>query len=198
MSINNETLSSKPMRVILMGPPGAGKGTQGEILASLWGIPRIAPGDIFRAEIKANSDLGIRVKAFSDSGKLVPDEIVIAMMRSRLAQPDTNLGWILDGFPRTLIQAESLDTLLQQMTQMYDYVINLEVPDRILIDRLLVRAQSDGRVDDSEDVIKNRLQEYYAKTKPLLDFYGQKVIVINGTSTLNEVTKDIQLKLGLI
>ncbi len=196
MLSNSQTSHQKPMRVILMGPPGAGKGTQGEILASLWGIPRIAPGDIFRAEIKANTELGIQVKAFSDSGKLVPDEIVIAMMRSRLAQPDTSLGWVLDGFPRTVIQAESLDTLLEQMTQMYDHIINLEVPDQILIDRLLIRAQCDGRVDDSEDVIKNRLEEYYAKTKPLLDFYGQKVIVIDGTSALNEVTKEIQLKLG--
>lgn len=183
------------MRLILMGPPGAGKGTQGEILASLYAVSRISPGDIFRAEIKAQTEIGLKVKAFSDSGTLVPDEIVIEMMRSRLSQPDTELGWILDGFPRTVVQATSLDTLLREMNQMYDHVLNLEVPDQILIDRLLIRAQRDGRVDDSEDVIKNRLQEYYAKTKPLLDFYGQRVIVIDGTPALDEVTKDIQLKL---
>jgi adenylate kinase len=192
-------IESKPaLRVILMGPPGSGKGTQGEILSSLWHIPRIAPGDIFRAEIKAQTELGLQVKAFSDSGTLVPDEIVTAMMRSRLSQPDTKLGWLLDGFPRTVGQAESLDTLLAELTQAYDYVINLEVPDQILIDRLKIRAEIDGRTDDSEDVIKNRLQEYYAKTKPLLDFYGQKVIVIDGTLTLEEVTKDIQDKLSSI
>jgi len=192
-------IESKPaLRVILMGPPGSGKGTQGEILSSLWHIPRIAPGDIFRTEIKAQTELGLQVKAFSDSGTLVPDEIVTAMMRSRLSQPDTKLGWLLDGFPRTVGQAESLDTLLAELTQAYDYVINLEVPDQILIDRLKIRAEIDGRTDDSEDVIKNRLQEYYAKTKPLLDFYGQKVIVIDGTLTLEEVTKDIQDKLSSI
>jgi adenylate kinase len=188
-------VANKPVRSILMGPPGAGKGTQGEILASLWGVPRISPGDIFRAEIKAQTEIGLKVKAFSDSGTLVPDEIVIEMMRSRLSQSDTKLGWILDGFPRTVVQAISLDSLLGEMGQMYDHVLNLEVPDQILIDRLLIRAQRDGRVDDSEDVIKNRLQEYYAKTKPLLDFYGQRVIVIDGTPTLDEVTKDIQLRL---
>ncbi len=190
--------SKSALRVILMGPPGSGKGTQGEILSSLWHIPRIAPGDIFRTEIKAQTELGLQVKAFSDSGTLVPDEIVTAMMRSRLSQPDTKLGWLLDGFPRTVGQAESLDTLLAELTQAYDYVINLEVPDQILIDRLKIRAEIDGRTDDSEDVIKNRLQEYYAKTKPLLDFYGQKVIVIDGTLTLEEVTKDIQDKLSSI
>ncbi len=190
--------SKSALRVILMGPPGSGKGTQGEILSSLWHIPRIAPGDIFRAEIKAQTELGLQVKAFSDSGTLVPDEIVTAMMRSRLSQPDTKLGWLLDGFPRTVGQAESLDTLLAELTQAYDHVINLEVPDQILIDRLKIRAEIDGRIDDSEDVIKNRLQEYYAKTKPLLDFYGQKVIVIDGTLTLEEVTKDIQDKLSSI
>lgn len=184
--------SNNSIRVILMGPPGAGKGTQGEILASLWNVPRIAPGDIFRAEIKANSPLGIQVKAFSDSGTLVPDAVVIEVMRSRLIQPDTAVGWILDGFPRTVFQAQSLDILLDDISQIYDYVINLEVPDEILVDRLKIRAERDGRVDDSEDVIKNRLQEYYAKTKPLMDFYGQKVIVIDGTPTLDEVTKNIQ------
>lgn len=184
------------MRLILMGPPGAGKGTQGEIIASLYRVPRISPGDIFRAEIKAQTDIGLKVKSFSDSGVLVPDEIVIEMMRSRLSQPDTESGWILDGFPRTLIQATSLESLLREINQMYDYVLNLEVPDQVLIDRLLIRAKQDGRVDDSEDVIKNRLQEYYTKTKPLLDFYGQRVIVIDGTPTLDAVTKDIQLRLA--
>jgi adenylate kinase len=189
-------MTSKAMKLILMGPPGAGKGTQGEIIASFSGVPRISPGDIFRAEIKAQTDMGLKVKAFSDSGTLVPDQIVIEMMGARLSQPDTKLGWILDGFPRTLVQAISLDSLLVEMNQMYDYVLNLEVPDQILIDRLLIRAQRDGRVDDTEDVIKNRLQEYYAKTKPLLDFYGQRVIVIDGTPELDQVTRDIQVKLS--
>jgi len=194
MTLTNHD-TKKSIRVILMGPPGAGKGTQGEILASLWNIPRISPGDIFRAEIKAKSDLGLQVKAFSDSGKLVPDEIAIEMMRSRLSQADTKAGWILDGFPRTVVQAESLDTLLEQMSQKYDYVINLEVPDSVLINRLKNRAITDGRVDDSEAVIENRLIEYNAKTMPLLNFYGQRVIAVDGTPTLDRVTNDIQQKI---
>lgn len=177
------------LRIILMGPPGAGKGTQGEILAGLWQVPRIAPGDIFRDEIKNQTELGLRVKAFSDSGKLVPDEIVIAMMRSCLEQTD---GWILDGFPRTVVQAEALDALLAEIGQAYDHVINLTVPEHILVDRLKLRAAKDGRVDDSEAVIKSRLQEYHNKTKPLLDFYGQKVIYIDGTPELDQVTACIQ------
>ncbi len=191
-------MNQKPVRLILMGPPGSGKGTQGELLSSFCQIPRISPGDIFRAEIKAGSDLGNQVKAFSDSGRLVPDEVVIEMMRLRLSADDAKFGWILDGFPRTVVQAQSLDDLLKDMSQIYDYVINLEVADETLITRLKIRAEQDGRVDDSEDVIKNRLEEYHAKTKPLLNFYGAKVIVIDGTSSLQEVTKEIQQRLSLI
>jgi adenylate kinase len=185
------------IRIILMGAPGAGKGTQGEILAETWNIPKIAPGDIFRAEIKQGSELGLKVKAFSDSGTLVPDEVVIEVMRSRLNQPDTELGWILDGFPRTIPQAESLNQLLAEMNQSYDYVVNLEVPEAELLDRLLNRAQVQGRVDDTEEVIKNRLQEYHSKTKPLLDFYGVDVVYIDGTSSLEAVTKNIESKLAI-
>ncbi len=185
------------VRVILMGAPGAGKGTQGEILAESWGIPRIAPGDIFRAEIKQGTELGLKVKAFSDSGTLVPDQVVIEIMRSRLSQPDTNLGWILDGFPRTVPQAESLNQVLADLNQSYDYVVNIDVPDPLLVERLLLRAQSQGRVDDSEAVIKNRLNEYYAKTKPLLDFYGVDVINIDGTPALEQVTASIIAKLAI-
>jgi len=187
----------KAIRVILMGPPGAGKGTQGEILANDWGIPRIAPGDIFRAEIKQGTALGLKVKSFSDAGNLVPDEVVIEVMRSRLSQPDTNLGWILDGFPRTVPQAESLNQVLADLNQTYDYVVNIDVPEPLLVERLLLRAQTQGRVDDSEDVIKNRLQEYYHKTQPLLDFYGVDLVNIDGTPSLEQVTTSIKTKLGI-
>jgi adenylate kinase len=117
-------------------------------------------------------------------------------MRSRLSQSDTISGWILDGFPRTVIQALALDHLLGEISQNYDAVINLDVTEQILIDRLKIRAEIDGRVDDSEEVIKNRLEEYYSKTQPLLDFYAQKVISIDGASALDQVTKDIQHKLS--
>jgi adenylate kinase len=179
-------------RVILMGPPGAGKGTQGEILASEWQVPKIAPGDIFRAEIKQQSELGLKVKSYSDSGRLVPDEVVIEVIELRLRQPDTQSGWILDGFPRTVAQAEALDNLLSEITQPYDSVINLDVPDQFLIDRLKARAVEQGRADDTEEVIKNRLEEYNAKTRPLLEFYGDKVKQIDGKPPMSEVTEAIK------
>ena len=179
-------------RVILMGPPGAGKGTQGEILAESWQVPKIATGDIFRAEIKQGTELGLKVKSFSDSGRLVPDDVVIEVIESRLRQPDTQVGWILDGFPRTVAQAEALDTLLAELNQPYDSVINLDVPDHFLLERLKARAVDQGRVDDTEEVIKNRLEEYNAKTKPLLEFYGKNVTQIDGTSSMPEVTEAIK------
>ncbi len=179
-------------RVILMGPPGAGKGTQGEILADAWQVPKIAPGDIFRAEIKQGTELGLKVKSFSDSGRLVPDTVVIEVIESRLRHPDTQVGWILDGFPRTVAQAEALDTLLTELKQPYDAVVNLDVPDQFLLDRLKARAIEQGRVDDTEEVIKNRLEEYNAKTKPLLEFYGKNVTQIDGTPSMPEVTETIK------
>ncbi|MEA5477028.1 adenylate kinase [Pseudanabaena galeata UHCC 0370] len=179
-------------RVILMGPPGAGKGTQGEILAEAWQVPKIAPGDIFRAEIKQGTELGLKVKSFSDSGRLVPDEVVIEVIESRLRQPDTQVGWILDGFPRTVTQAEALDALLAEINQPYDAVVNLDVPDQFLVDRLLARAIDQGRADDTEEVIKNRLEEYNAKTRPLLEFYGKHVTQIDGTPSMPEVTEAIK------
>lgn len=175
-----------------MGPPGAGKGTQGEILADAWQVPKIAPGDIFRAEIKQETELGLKVKSFTDSGRLVPDAVVIEVIESRLRQPDTEVGWILDGFPRTVAQAEALDTLLAEIDQPYDSVINLDVPDQFLIERLLARAIDQGRADDTEEVIKNRLEEYNAKTRPLLEFYGDKVEQIDGTPSMPEVTEAIK------
>jgi adenylate kinase len=175
-----------------MGPPGAGKGTQGEILANAWQVPKIAPGDIFRAEIKQGTELGLKVKSFSDSGRLVPDAVVIEVIESRLRQPDTQVGWILDGFPRTVAQAEALDTLLAELKQPYDAVVNLDVPDQFLLDRLKARAIEQGRVDDTEEVIKNRLEEYNAKTRPLLEFYGKNVTQIDGTPSMPEVTETIK------
>jgi len=179
-------------RVILMGPPGAGKGTQGEILADSWQVPKIAPGDIFRAEIKQGTELGLKVKSYSDSGRLVPDDVVIEVIETRLRQSDTQSGWILDGFPRTVAQAVALDALLVEINQPYDSVINLDVPDKFLIERLKARAVDQGRVDDTEEVIKNRLEEYNAKTRPLLEFYGKNVTQIDGTSSMPEVTETIK------
>lgn len=176
----------------MMGPPGAGKGTQGEVLARLWSIPRIAPGDIFRAAIKNGTELGKQVKAYNDAGKLVPDELVIEVITKRLQEPDAQGGWILDGFPRTVPQAIALNEFLHSIHQKYDLVINLEVPEEILLQRLQKRAQEQGRADDTIEVIRQRLQEYHEKTKPLLEFYAEGVAPVDGTPSMEVVTQNIQ------
>lgn len=181
-----------------MGPPGSGKGTQGEVLANDWSVPRIAPGDIFRAEIAGETELGLKVKSYSDAGVLVPDQVVIEMIRKRLSQPDAQSGWILDGFPRTLPQADALEELLAELDTPYDAVVNLDVPEALLVDRLLLRATEQNRVDDTREVIQSRLGEYHAKTKPLLEFYGSKVIQIDGTSLVSEVTQAIRQHLSAL
>ncbi|HAN46021.1 MAG TPA: adenylate kinase [Cyanobacteria bacterium UBA8156] len=183
-------------RVILMGPPGAGKGTQGEILAQEWQVPRIAPGDIFRAEIKNNTPLGQKVKSYSDAGLLVPDAVVIEVMRDRLTREDAQTGWVLDGFPRTVPQAEALAELLQEIQQPCDRVINLTVPEEILLARLKQRAMNLGRADDTEEVIQARLTEYHQKTFPLLEFYGEQVTHVDGTPSLAEVTQALHTAVG--
>ncbi|MGQ9866862.1 MAG: adenylate kinase [Pseudanabaenaceae cyanobacterium] len=183
-------------RVILMGPPGAGKGTQGEILAQEWQVPRIAPGDIFRVEIKNNTPLGQKVKSYSDAGLLVPDEVVVEVMRDRLTREDAQKGWVLDGFPRTVPQAEALTVLLQEIHQPCDRVINLTVPEEVLLARLKQRAVELGRADDTEEVIQARLTEYHQKTLPLLEFYGEQVTHVDGTPAPAVVTQALRAAVG--
>ncbi|MEN9216556.1 MAG: adenylate kinase [Gloeomargarita sp. HHBFW_bins_162] len=183
-------------RVILMGAPGSGKGTQGEVLAQMWSVPRLAPGDIFRDHIRRGTPLGLEVKSYSDAGKLVPDTVVIRVMQERLTAADAQAGWILDGFPRTVPQAEALDDLLRELHQPCDAILNLDVPEEMLVQRLLQRAQEQNRADDTPAVIQNRLQEYYSKTQPLLDFYGDRVIHIDGTQPIPQVTAQIQAHLS--
>ncbi|MEN9214643.1 MAG: adenylate kinase [Gloeomargarita sp. DG02_4_bins_56] len=183
-------------RVILMGAPGSGKGTQGEVLSQAWSVPRLAPGDIFRDHIRRGTPLGLEVKSYSDAGKLVPDAVVIRVMEERLTAADAQAGWILDGFPRTVPQAEALDELLAQLGQPCDAILNLDVPEPVLLGRLLQRAQEQNRADDTPAVIQNRLQEYYSKTQPLLDFYGERVIRVDGTQSIDRVTAQIQAHLA--
>ncbi len=185
-------------RLILMGAPGSGKGTQGDLLAQELGIPRLAPGDIFRCAIKEGTELGKQVQAYSDAGILVPDELVIAVMAQRLQQEDAQGGWILDGFPRTIPQAQALDSLLVSLNQRCDRIINLTVPTEILLMRLKRRAVEQNRVDDTEEVIHRRLQEYHAKTLPLLEFYSDRIAHIDGTLPVAEVTHAIKQALGIL
>jgi adenylate kinase len=177
-------------RFIFIGAPGAGKGTQAKTLADLCGVPHIATGDILRSAVANQTPLGLQAKAYMDKGDLVPDSLVVDLIRERLGEPDAENGWILDGFPRNVSQAKSLDDLLQKIDHHYDNVINLDVPDEVLVARLLGR----GRADDQEEVIRHRLEVYREQTAPLIDFYNQrqKLATVNGNQTMDEVTADLK------
>lgn len=177
-------------RLIFLGPPGAGKGTQAEVLANHWNIPHISTGDILRQAMKERSPLGIKAQSYVDRGELVPDQLVQDLVEERLAKPDTAPGWILDGFPRNVSQASFLDELLQKRVPDGVSVINLEVPDEVLISRLLGR----GRKDDTEEVIRRRLEVYREQTAPLIDFYRdrQQLKSVNGNQPLEKVTAEVQ------
>ncbi len=176
-------------RLIFLGPPGAGKGTQAQVLAQKLQIPHVSTGDILRQALKARSPIGVKAQSYMDRGELVPDELVQDMVEERLHQSDTDSGWILDGFPRTVSQAEFLDELLSKLSHGDVRVVNLDVPDDTLIERLLGR----GRPDDTEDVIRRRLEVYHADTKPLIGFYRdrQQLVYVNGDQDLESVNTEL-------
>ncbi|MBD2387603.1 adenylate kinase [Cylindrospermum sp. FACHB-282] len=177
-------------RLIFLGPPGAGKGTQAQTLAEFWNIPHISTGEILRQAMIEQTPLGIRAASYVDSGELVPDQLVQDLVQERLNQPDAKSGWILDGFPRKVTQAIFLGELLDQISQGDERVVNLDVPDEVVIARLLGR----GRKDDSEEVICRRLEVYRAETAPLIDYYGdrQKLLTVNGNQSQEEVTNALK------
>lgn len=215
------------MNLILMGLPGAGKGTQAERIVEEYNIPHISTGDMFRAAIKGETELGIKAKSFMDAGELVPDEVTIGIVRERLTKEDCQKGFLLDGFPRTVAQAEALENLLSSMERKIDYVLNVEVPEKLLLDRLTGRRVSptsgrtyhvifnppktegvcdvDGseliqREDDKPETVKKRLEVNQAQAQPLVDFYTEKGYLreINGDQDINKVFEDIdQLLKGL-
>lgn len=173
-------------RLIFLGPPGAGKGTQAKTLADKHQIAHISTGDILRESVARQTELGLKAQDYMQRGELVPDPLVIALIRERLAEPDAKQGWILDGFPRNVVQADFLDHLLIEIGQTYNFVVNLEVPDEVLVVRLLGR----GRKDDTEEVIRRRLEVYREQTAPLIDYYQakQKLASVNGNQSMHEVT----------
>jgi adenylate kinase len=177
-------------RLIFLGAPGAGKGTQAQILAESMGIPHISTGDILRAEVQEQTPLGLQAKSYMNKGELVPDSLLLDMIRERLSQPDASQGWILDGFPRNVAQAEFLDKLLTEIQQNYDFAINLNVPQERLVERLLNRATIQNRPDDTEEVIRRRLVIYDEQTAPLIDYYQRKGVYreVDGDRELAEVT----------
>ncbi len=177
-------------RFILFGPPGAGKGTQAALLSEQLSLPHISTGDLFRAAVHEKTVLGLKVQAFLDQGELVPNEVVIDMIQDRLSQEDSKNGWLLDGYPRSVPQAHALDTLLDALDQSIDQVINLKVSDEFLLERLLGR----GRKDDTEEVIRRRLQVYQDQTAPLIQLYRDRdqLTDIDGSAPVEVVTASIQ------
>lgn len=182
------------MRIILLGAPGSGKGTQGQRLMERLGIPQISTGDLLRAAVAAGTELGRKAKATMDTGQLVADEVVIGMIRERLSQPDAVKGFILDGFPRTRPQAAALDELLAEIGQPLNKVINLDVKDEEIVQRLLAR----GRADDNEATIRKRLHVYAEQTHPLLDYYRgrQLLAVVPGMGSVDDIFNRMQAALA--
>ncbi len=179
------------MRVILLGPPGAGKGTQAILLARDAKISHISTGEMMRAAVNSGSALGRRVKGFLDAGELVPDATVVEIIDERLKQKDCENGFLLDGFPRTVDQGKALTALLQKINKPISHVVELKVPDAVLIERVRNRGQSgSGRSDDNEQVFANRLQVYWKQTAPVTEYYRGLpggVIEIDGLGTIEEV-----------
>lgn len=186
------------MRLIILGPPGAGKGTQAARISATHGIPHISTGDIFRDNIKRETELGTQVKDILASGGYVTDEITNAIVKDRLAQDDAAPGFLLDGYPRTAAQVEALDAMLAESGHRLDAAIELKVDDEEVVQRLLKRAQTSGRADDTEDVIRERQQVYVRETEPLITAYQARGVLksIDGVGELDEVTARIEQALS--
>jgi adenylate kinase len=180
-------------RFLLIGPPGAGKGTQATLLAQAYSIPAISTGDIFRANVRAETPLGVQAKGFMDRGEYVPDSLTNDLVRDRLSQEDTSAGFLLDGYPRTRDQVLELDDILGSNEQELDSVILLKADPDELVRRLLNRSQEQGRTDDTEDVIRHRQSLYLEQTAPLIEIYSARGIVveIDGLGQVGEVTDRI-------
>lgn len=213
------------MRIVMLGAPGAGKGTQAKKIAQKYGIPHISTGDIFRANIKNETELGKKAKSYMDQGMLVPDELTISLVMDRFQEPDAKNGYVLDGFPRTIPQAESLDAALKKSGSQIDFAVNVDVPDENIIQRMSGRRacvkcgatyhlqyaapKKDGicdscgeslilRDDDKPETVEKRLKVYHEQTQPLIDYYAQKNVLkeVDGTQGLEDVFRQIQAILG--
>ena len=177
------------MRVVFLGPPGSGKGTQAKLLAERLRVPAISTGDILRAAVKDRTPLGLQAQAVMEKGELVSDDLIVALIRDRIAQKDARGGFILDGFPRTLEQARSLDTLLSGNGDGLAAAVNFDVPEVALVERMLGRAQAEGRADDRPETFRERLRVYRQKTEPLIGFYASKGLLadVDGVGTVDQI-----------
>tara|TARA_B100001142_G_C13934157_1_gene500548 strand:+ start:58 stop:594 length:537 start_codon:yes stop_codon:yes gene_type:complete len=173
-----------------MGPPGAGKGTQAKILSTRFNLIHLSTGDILRSEIEKGSSTGLEAQSYMNAGNLVPDKVLLAMMETTL-ESLKDKGLILDGFPRTIPQAIGLSAIFESLNQKISYVINIYVKKDVLVDRLVERAQKSGRVDDTKEVIVNRQKVYHELTSPLIEFYNNEIINIDGDGSVEEVTSRI-------
>lgn len=208
------------MNIILFGPPGAGKGTQAKKLVDFYGIPQISTGDILRANVREGTELGLAAKSYMDKGELVPDQVLIGIIKNRLTEADCKKGFILDGYPRTLPQANALGVILEEIEKPIDIILNFEVPDEELVERTSGRlmckcgasyhktfnppkkagicdicgAEVYQRADDTEEAVKNRLGVYKKQTQPLIDYYKETgiLITLDGTKDIDEVFEGIK------
>ncbi|MEE0283141.1 MAG: adenylate kinase [Lachnospiraceae bacterium] len=213
------------MKIVMLGAPGAGKGTQAKMIAAKYQIPHISTGDIFRANIKNGTELGKKAKSYMDQGLLVPDELTVDLVIDRLAQDDCKNGYILDGFPRTIPQAEALDAALAKLGEKMDYAIDVDVPDENIVSRMSGRRACTGcgatyhivynpskkgdccevcgeklilRDDDKPETVQKRLNVYHEQTQPLIDYYTKQSILrtVDGTQDMNDVFAEIVKILG--
>ena len=180
--------------IVMLGAPGAGKGTQAVRIAETHGIPHISTGEMLRGAIAAGSELGQKVKEIVESGALVPDELVVEVIRERLSQPDAQKGFVLDGFPRTIGQAEALDALLAELGRPLEIVLELELAEETAVERMLGRAAEQGRADDTPEVIKNRFAVYRRQTEPLSNYYRSTgiLVAIDSSPGMDEVFAEIE------
>ena len=185
------------MNIILLGPPGAGKGTQAQVLVEEHGLVQLSTGDMLRAAVASGSELGQEAKAVMDAGKLMPDEIMVQIISDRISEPDCANGFILDGFPRTTAQAEALDKMLEEKELPLDHVIEISVDDAILIDRINARVaqtpEAERRDDDNAETLKHRLAVYHEQTAPILPYYEGRGMLkkVDGMKSIEQVSKQI-------
>ena len=188
------------MRLLIMGPPGAGKGTQAAFIADHFSIPAISTGDIFRANVSQGTPLGVEAKKYMDAGEYVPDEVTNRMVRDRIDQPDAERGFLLDGYPRTVAQVQELDGMIALTGHRLDAVVVLTVDQEEIVQRLLQRAETEGRADDTEEVIRHRQEVYADQTAPLIDVYRERGILVevDGLGEVDEVTQRVFAALDTI